>query len=260
MKSAISLRPFMVIGVIIRAGCSQPPKLEIARQVTGLETNCYLLYDTGSRQAALFDVGGPIESLVNIIEKSDLDLRYFLCTHGHGDHVVGLPRIRQMFPNADLCIHKQDFEDLFTAKQWLIEFFSQDSVDLWSSENPEFRKLMEFDPESLDQPDIFLDDNRTFRLGEFEIRTIHAPGHSPGSICFHVDNMLFFGDVLFYRKVGRTGRFHGSPEDMISSIRELYTLLPDETVVYPAHGELTDIGSEKKENQEIRADTVLSLN
>jgi glyoxylase-like metal-dependent hydrolase (beta-lactamase superfamily II) len=72
--------------------------------------------------------------------------------------------------------------------------------------------------------------------------------------------MLFSGDVLFKRRVGRTDLLHGSPDEMILSVRKLYNVLPDETIVYPAHGEYTDIGSEKNENSEIRADTVLSLN
>jgi glyoxylase-like metal-dependent hydrolase (beta-lactamase superfamily II) len=72
----------IVVGLILLQ-CSQPGRLEVNHQVTGLETNCYLLYDAKSKEAALFDVGGPIDSLINIIEENNLDLKYIFCTHGH---------------------------------------------------------------------------------------------------------------------------------------------------------------------------------
>lgn len=240
--------------------CSQPGKLEVNHQVTGLETNCYLLHDTKSKEAALFDVGGPIDSLLDIIEQNNLDLKYLFCTHGHGDHVLGLPDIIDKFPNAKLCIHKQDFNDLFIMSEWAIESFGQDEIDEWCREDLEFKKIVEFDPSLLGQPDIFLEDKMSFELGEFEIKTIHTPGHSPGGICYYVDNMLFSGDVLFYRRVGRTDVLHSSREDMILSVQGLYKSLTDETIVYPGHENSTDIAAEKNENEEIRIDTVLTFN
>jgi len=111
--------------------------------------------------------------------------------------------------------------------------------------------IVEFDPETFGQPDIFVKDGQSFNLGEFEISAIHSPGHSPGSVCFHVGNYLFSGDVLFYRSVGRVDVLHGSVEDQVVSVRKLYSSFPDETRVYPGHGKFTDIGSEKRENQSI---------
>lgn len=248
-----------IIGSSINLHCSKPGQLVVEHQVTGAETNCYLLYDTKSKEAALFDVGGPIDSLLDIIYGENLGLKYFFFTHGHGDHVVGFPGVRNKFPDAETCIHKQDYEDLFVFQEWLISHFGKETIDEWCRD-PEFKKLMDFDPKKFDTPDIFLEDDQSFKLGEFEIATIYSPGHSPGSICFYVDGILFSGDVLFNRKIGRTDLLHSSPEDMIRSVQNLYKLLPDETIVYPGHGEFTDIGSEKKENLEIRADTVLSFN
>jgi len=235
--------------------CSQPGKLKVTHQVTGLETNCYLLYDTISKEAALFDVGGPVDSLLKIIEQENLNIKYLFCTHGHGDHVVGLPDIIKEFPNAQLCIHKQDYEDLYVVEEWVIKNLGQETIDEWIKESPEFKKVVDFDPNWLGQPDIFLDGNMTFKLGEFKIKTIHTPGHSPGSICFYVENMLFSGDVLFYRRVGRTDMMNGSQEDLIVSVQNLYNTIPNETIVYPGHYDFTDIGSEITENESIRIDT-----
>jgi glyoxylase-like metal-dependent hydrolase (beta-lactamase superfamily II) len=87
-----------------------------------------------------------------------------------------------------------------------------------------------------------------------EIRAIHCPGHSPGGVFYYTGNSLFSGDVLFYRTVGRTDTQNGSREDQIKSVRKIYELFPDETKVYPGHGQFTDIGSEKKENKYITVD------
>jgi glyoxylase-like metal-dependent hydrolase (beta-lactamase superfamily II) len=251
--------PALLLVSVMFPGCAREGVLKVERQVTGLETNCYLLYDTKCKEAALIDVGGPIDSLLSIIDRENLDLRYFLFTHGHGDHVVGLPAIRDSFPRARICIHRQDYDDLFIFQRWLIDSFGRDEIDEWC-QNPEFKKLMDFAPESFGHPDIFIEDGQIFELGGFKIKTIYSPGHSPGCVCYYVDAILFSGDVLFHRRVGRTDLLHSSPEDMIRSVQKLYRILPDETAVYPGHGQFTDIGSEKKENEEIRADTVLSFN
>jgi glyoxylase-like metal-dependent hydrolase (beta-lactamase superfamily II) len=70
-----------------------------------------------------------------------------------------------------------------------------------------------------------------------------------------VEDVLFSGDVLFYRQVGRTDLLGGSEENLIKSVRRLYNELPEKTKVYPGHGEFTDIGTEKVKNEKIRIDT-----
>jgi glyoxylase-like metal-dependent hydrolase (beta-lactamase superfamily II) len=73
-------------------------------------------------------------------------------------------------------------------------------------------------------------------------------------VCYHVGNVLFSGDVLFYRTVGRTDLEGMSWESLVVSVRRLYSLLPDETIVYPGHMQFTTIGSEKMENAKIPED------
>jgi glyoxylase-like metal-dependent hydrolase (beta-lactamase superfamily II) len=111
--------------------------------------------------------------------------------------------------------------------------------------------IFDFDPNSFRKPDIFIEEEQILKLGYLNITPIHSPGHSPGSICYHIANVLFSGDVLFYRTVGRTDVQHSSREDQIKSVRRLYELFPDDTEVYPGHGQFTDIGSEKRENERV---------
>jgi len=111
--------------------------------------------------------------------------------------------------------------------------------------------LIDFDPYSFKEPDIYIEANQILKLGSLNIKAIYSPGHSPGSVCYFIENILFSGDVLFYRTVGRTDVQNSSREDQIKSVRRLYTLLSDKTKVYPGHGQFTDIGSEKVENKRI---------
>ena len=230
--------------------CAQEGELVIRHQVTGpVETNCYLVYDATTNEAALIDVGGPIDSLVTHIHTENLELKYIFATHMHMDHVEGVPQIRDKFPDALLCYNQQEYEDFQIFREWM----SQHAPELVSEmkASPDLSRWFEYDLSVFKGPDIQLEDNQTFELGNLKIRTILSPGHSRGSICFHAGDVLFSGDVLFYRRVGRTDLLGGSRDDITRSVRRLYAGFPDSTRVYPGHGELTDIGSEKRENAEV---------
>ena len=242
---------FFLIFLIL---CSQTENLVIEHQVTGpVDVNCYLIYGTKTKEAALIDVAGPIDTLLTYIKDNKLKLKYFFFTHGHFDHVMGLPNIRDQFPDAKVCIHKDDYSDMLVQLDWVLNNMSQEFIDNLKTD-PKLGKLLEFDATTFGKPDIFIEDNQIFKLGYSKIKSIHSPGHSPGSVCFHVGNFLFSGDVLFYRSVGRTDVQNSSREDQIISVRRLYSLFPDETKVYPGHGQFTDIGSEKRQNNYITVD------
>lgn len=228
----------------------------VHQQVTGpIKTNCYLLYDKDSMEAALFDVGGPVDSLISIIKEKQLTLKYIFATHAHMDHLEGLPFIRKIFPNALLCYNREDYNNFLLSIDWGIKNFPPEVTEALKQDSAT-AKWFEYDLSIFGPPDINVEDNQIFKLGNLEIRTIISPGHSIGSICYQVGNILFSGDVLFYRTVGRTDLIGGSKEELVKSVRRLYTLFPDETKVYPGHNQLTDIGSEKKENKKITIDKV----
>jgi len=162
--------------------------------------------------------------------------------------------MQEQFPNALLCCNQEDYEDFLISREWMAEHFPEMVSEMRLS--PEFAKWFEYDMSIFKEPDIYLEDNQIYKLGNLAIRTILTPGHSRGSICFHVNDVLFSGDVLFYRRVGRTDLLGGSKDDIIRSVRRLYTEFPDSTKVYPGHGEFTDIESEKRENEEVRLKAV----
>jgi hydroxyacylglutathione hydrolase len=237
--------------------CSDQHEFKVLHQLTGVgETNCYLLYDVQSKDAALIDVGGPIDTLIAAIDKNHLKLKYLFITHAHPDHIQGMPAVMKLFPDAKVSISREEYEDMRRLySQWESTLDSEMVAEV--KNNPEMLAMMNFDYNLIGEPDIFLEDNQSYKLGGLTIKTLLSPGHSRGSICFYLDKTLFSGDVLFYRTVGRTDLAEsGGKEEMVKSVRRLYALFPDETIVYPGHDQFTDIGSEKRENKKITVDKV----
>jgi hydroxyacylglutathione hydrolase len=229
----------------------------VQRQVTGAETNCYLLYDPMTREAAIIDVGGQIDELLDTVRKQELQIRYLLMTHGHTDHVLGVPAIRDSFPQALVCMHEHGYADLQTLGDWVSEHVSGEMLAEWR-QDPEMKKLMEFDASTLGEPELFLSDGDALELGRYTIRVLHCPGHSRGGLCYSVDGLLFSGDVLFHGTVGRVDGQNASREDQIASVRCLYKEFPDDTIVYTGHGDSTTIGYERVSNERI-SETAVNL-
>ncbi|MFC2093893.1 MBL fold metallo-hydrolase [Bacteroidota bacterium] len=245
---------FLVFLIFLQFNSARTEDFKVLFQVTGpIETNCYLIYGVESKEAALIDPGWIIDTLVTYIKENSLNLKYIFVTHGHIDHFYYIPEIKNLFPDAKVCMNKDDYRDIFTALEWITENYGKEWIDEAMS-NPDTKKYLEFDMQTLGEPDIFVEDNQIFQLGTLEVKTIHTPGHSPGSVCYYTGNVLFSGDVLFYRSVGRTDTQNGSKEELIKSVRKLYELFPDSTIVHPGHERFTDIGSEKKENKKITLD------
>ena len=251
MNRKCSIEVIFIVTAILTAGCTTPRNLMVFHQTLAppIETNCYLLYDERSGEAALVDVGGPVDTLISIIEKKNLKLEYIFITHCHADHVYGLLAVKDRFPNARICVSRADYDDAKLYSQWEKKLSPDEVAEIKKS--PEAVKFMNFDLTSVCTPDIFLEDNETLKVGDIAIRAIVSPGHSRGSVCYYGGNALFSGDVLFYRSVGRTDLEGMSWESLVGSVRKLYSLLPDETIVYPGHGQFTTIGTEKKLNERI---------
>ncbi|MCG3216308.1 MAG: MBL fold metallo-hydrolase [Candidatus Heimdallarchaeota archaeon] len=197
-------------------------------EVTGpLKTNCYLLYDPKTKEAALFDVGDTIKKLLSIIKEKNLKVKYLFCTHLHFDHVMGIKDIRKELPNALLAFNEKEIEVLKNMGK--------------------FARIFGFKPSSLGELEVSVKDDEIFNIGNIQLKTILTPGHTPGSISFYFNDSLISGDVLFHRGVGRTDFYGGSFPELEKSVKKLFQL-PEKTKVYPGHGEFTDIGSEKNEN------------
>jgi glyoxylase-like metal-dependent hydrolase (beta-lactamase superfamily II) len=203
--------------------------MEIIVKTLGLLTaNCFILRD--KEDVIIIDPGGNFEFIQPYIENHRL--AYVINTHGHYDHIAANNPLKAHF-DTKLLIGEYDYEMLL---------------------NPELNlSLMVDAPYISVAPDILLKDGDRIPFGSVHLEVIHTPGHTKGSVCLKMNNILFSGDTLFYRSIGRTDLPTGSFEELESSIKtKLYTL-PDETKVYTGHGEHTLIGDEKRANEFVRA-------
>ena len=98
------------------------------------------------------------------------------------------------------------------------------------------------------KPDQFVTDNESVKVGELDIKVLHTPGHSPGSVTYRAGGNLFVGDLLFAGSIGRTDLPGGNYEALINSVQSKIFILPDELTIYPGHGPKTTIGEEKRFN------------
>ena len=182
--------------------------------------------------AVVIDPAGDEDKLLSLIETRRLNVKYILNTHGHADHVLGNPKLKNLL-KIPVCMHEAD--DIF---------FNDPSVRKKS-----FHELGLPPP---DPADVKLKDGDVLEVGTLKIEVIHTPGHTPGSVCYLVDENLFTGDTLFVGAAGRTDLIGGSLNTLIKSIEKRLIVLPKQTIVWPGHdyGEnpSSTIGREMEEN------------
>lgn len=197
--------------------------------VGALGVNCIILGCSTTGESVVIDPGSDAETLIAFVAEKSLNVTAIINTHGHFDHVGGNSRLKGAL-NAPLLIHASDAQMLGRVSQVATMY------GLSGEDSP--------------QPDRFLEDNQVIRFGEYALKVIHTPGHTPGGCCFYIENegKLISGDTLFADGVGRTDLPGGSHVQLVESIRTRLFTLPDHVEVYPGHGPTTTIGHEKRHN------------
>src|SRR5665213_2816547 len=195
-----------------------------------VQENTYLLYNE-ERECIIIDPGcyfdAEKEELKSYIQVNNLQPRLLLNTHCHLDHVFGNKFIAEEY-NLTLKAHLLEKEILELA--------------------PASGLMFNLPFDNYQGEVIYLEEGESISLGEDKLKIIHAPGHSPGSICFYCEKQHFIigGDVLFQNSIGRTDLPYGNHEDLLRNIKEKLFLLPEDVKVYPGHGPATTIGEEIK--------------
>ncbi len=188
------------------------------------DTNSYLFACSKTNQGVIVDVPpNSAETLLDRICDLKITIGMILLTHSHWDHFADASELKEKL-NIPLYVHKEDAGNL---------------------ENPGSDRLPLFFPIKAIKPNGFLEDRQTFSVGEFNIQVIHTPGHTPGGVCFYLQEqkILFSGDTLFQGTIGNLSFPTARPERMWDSLKRL-AALPKETQVYPGHGDPTTIGNE----------------
>jgi hydroxyacylglutathione hydrolase len=197
-----------------------------------IQTNCYIAGCPETKAGAVIDPGGDPERILAEVERQGLSIKYVLNTHAHFDHTDANGAIVRA-TGATLALHPLDLP-LLKASGGAALFGLQ------------------ADPSPL--PDLELQDGDELEVGTLRFQVLHTPGHTPGHVCFYeqAEGVLFDGDVLFQRSIGRTDLPGGSYQQMMDSIQRVLFALPEETVVYSGHGPATTIGDEKRLNPWLR--------
>lgn len=188
--------------------------------------NVYLLYDANSKYCIIIDPGAESPSLEKFIESRGLEVKAVLNTHGHFDHTAANGYLRKKY-SCDVYGHPKD-KWFYYLKDWRsrpTEYFSEDGA---------------------------------IQFGNIRVQVIFTPGHSPGSVCFLIDGLLFSGDTLFKGTIGRTMDENGLTAEentalLIQNIKERLLVLPDDTPILPGHDDFSTIGQEKETNPFLQA-------
>ena len=190
-----------------------------------LGCNCSILIDQAKREALVVDPGGDGDKILARLKHHGVTTKAILITHAHIDHLGAIPEV-QHATGAPVLMHEDD-RDLYENVQMQAAMLRMVAP-----------KLPQFDAKLADG----------FTIGE--AGTIHTPGHTKGSVCFHFggQKLLITGDTLFAGGIGRTDLWGGSFEQIMKSIKERLLTLDGETIVVPGHGPETSIADELRFN------------
>lgn len=189
-------------------------------QVGPIGTNCYLLMEPEQNVMAVIDPGDEAEAIKNVIEETGCEVKYILLTHGHYDHTTGVPDLHRFYPNAEIYIHAADANG---AGSQLFPLAGQVK---------ELKHYTEGD---------------TLAFGGHIINVIHTPGHSPGSVVLHTEDILFTGDTMFAGSCGRTDLPGGNYNQIMKSLKRLGELEGDFHVC-PGHDRPSTLERERQSN------------
>ncbi|MFN2387668.1 MAG: MBL fold metallo-hydrolase [Thermoanaerobaculia bacterium] len=209
------------------------PSLQIV-PVGPLQCNCSILMDEAFGEALIIDPGDEPAKILAALAGAGAKPVALLHTHAHFDHIGGTRELRRA-TEAPIRLHPAD-RFLYDALPKQAALFGESATEPLP-------------------PDGDLADGQTIPFGASAVRAIHTPGHTPGSTCFLLDGdppVLFSGDTLFRRSIGRTDLWGGDGDQILTSIREKLYTLPPATRVVCGHGPDTTIGEERKLNPFVR--------
>ena len=196
-----------------------------------VSANTYIVTDDATGETAVIDAGACTEELLDKLK--DKSVRYILLTHGHYDHILGVPALKA-HTGAEVLIHKADADCFWDTEKSLASFdhsFSQTPM----------------------KADRLLSDGDEIHLGDTVLSVLHTPGHTKGGVCYidYQDRLIFSGDTLFCLTAGRTDFPGGSFEELMASLITLRNL-PGDYIVYPGHNRATTLEHERVRNRYMR--------
>ena len=196
------------------------------------QENTFLLYDE-TKECVIIDAGcneeHEFQQVDNFLQENNLKLMYIINTHCHIDHIMGNSYLVKKY-GVESIAHKYDMPLLERSNDMAMAFG--------------------FNVQQPPVPNKFVQEGDEITFGNTNLKVIHVPGHSPGSIVLYNEHekYLIAGDVLFSGGIGRADLPGGDYETLIKGIQEKLFSLNGDIVVYPGHGESTSIEKERTSN------------
>ena len=194
-----------------------------------VSTNCYLVYHETTKKGVIIDPADNGEYLVRKLKELGVTPEAVLLTHGHFDHILAVKDIQEEYSCGIYAGKEED------------RMLQDPSMNLTGTMGGD---------ESSISADYLVQDGQTMELAGFTWKVLETPGHTRGSVCYYIpsEDVLISGDTLFAESLGRTDLPTGSMQEIVASITEKLLVLPEDTMVYPGHGDPTTIGHERLYN------------
>ncbi len=201
--------------------------MNIKRIVVGVyAVNCYIVYND-EKNGFIIDPGGDSDDIFKFIDEEKIDLKFILLTHGHGDHIGAVNVVKEKY-NLPIYASVKEKELL------------KDPIVNLSKSIPPFKQIELI-------ADRWLYDGEIIDFYGEKLEVMETPGHTVGSICILMGDVMFSGDTLFRMSIGRSDLATGSFEEIHNSIKKLYSLEKDYRVL-PGHGAESNLKFEKENN------------
>lgn len=199
--------------------------------------NGFLIRRDGRPDCWIIDPGLPPQAprqFAVAIEQHKLAPRAILVTHGHADHIGGIPTLRELLGDVPVYCPRGEETLLVDPNENLSAPFGF--------------------PIAFDAPDRILDPGETLTLAELDFKVLDVAGHSPGGGAYYcaAAGVVFVGDALFADSIGRYDFPHSSPEKLMANIKNHLLTLPNETIVYSGHGPAATIAEIREHNEVLR--------
>lgn len=192
--------------------------------------NCYILSCPETKKAVVIDPGDEGDRIQSWVLEKGYHVEYILLTHGHFDHIGAVAELRDAF-GVKVGIHAKDADMLTEGRKNLSSISGSAGSSIQTK-----------------PADFLLEDGQMITFGSITLTVLATPGHTLGGVCFLTSEGLISGDTLFAGSIGRTDFPGGSLEQLLDGIKQKLMVLPEETLVFPGHGEATTIGREKRSN------------
>jgi glyoxylase-like metal-dependent hydrolase (beta-lactamase superfamily II) len=196
------------------------------------QENCWVIGNRRTGEAICIDPGDQPGEILAMARDMGVKIKAIANSHAHVDHILGVGGV-QSETGAKFYMHREEASMAARA------------VEL-------ARTLAGQDAEAPPDPDFYPEDGDVVEVDGVKLTVIHTPGHTPGSLSYYTDGLLFSGDTLFAGSIGRTDLPGGDYEQEMASIVDRLLVLPDDTVVLPGHMMETRIGAEKEMNPFVR--------